>query len=218
MNRDDETGIHFELIKGDRSPLPEKISLQERIVWDEDGDLEASKSQKFPEQTFDQFLEKSCVQIFEMFIDDNIIKLLVKETQKYSLFKNCPDPQVTADEIRVFIAILILSGYDPKPSKRHFWDNTNGVDEYERLFGKCTAPFMSMLAELPHPEYPYKFYLDNLFMSVDLLNFLRLKGYGKNGTFRENRVPKTCPLANKNTMQKKDRGSYVSAIDKDHAV
>lgn len=269
ISEEDENRISkSRLIKGDISPLPEKINLQESIVWVEDGDLEVSRSRTFPEQTYDQFLEKSPVQIFEMFIDGNIIKLLVEETQKYALFKNCPDPQITAEEMRTFIAILILSGYDPKPSKRHFWDsgldmknlmvsdsmrrdrfvqiirfvhladntnidntdkmyklrplmnalkkkclqyfvpqehldfdesmikyygrhsckqfirgkpipfgykmwcingkdgylvdfnmyqgkNPNGVDEYERLFGKCTAPFVSMLTELPHPEYPY---------------------------------------------------------------
>ncbi|KAG5861864.1 hypothetical protein JTB14_029292 [Gonioctena quinquepunctata] len=32
------------------------------------------------------------------------------------------DPRITASEIRCFIAILILSGYNPLPSKRLYWD------------------------------------------------------------------------------------------------
>lgn len=322
----DNTAVH-----NDNISLPEKVRPKDKIIWEKDADIVVSRSRIFPVQNYNMFLEKSPVEIFEMFIDDSIIELFVRETQMYSLFKNCPDPQVTSEEMKTFIAILILSGYDPKPSKRHFWDsgldmknimvsnsmrrdrfvqimrfihladnnsidttdkmyklrplinalktkclqyfvpqehldfdesmikyygrhnckqfirgkpirfgykmwclnakdgylvdfdmyqgrNPNAVDEYERLFGKCTAPFVSMLADLPHPEYPYKFYLDNLFMSLDLLNFLRLKGYGGSGTFRENRVPNSCPLAHKKTMQKKDRGSCVSAIDKNHGV
>lgn len=94
--------------------------------------------------------------------------------------------------------------------------NANG--EYELLFGKCTAPFVSMIDEIPHPEYPYRFYLDNLFTGINLLDHMRDRGYGCTGTVRDNRIPKTCPLPPKKIMQKRDRGSYVSAIDKDHGI
>lgn len=311
--------------------LCDKITLQENISWIDDGDLQSSGCRQFPEPSYINFIDKSPVEMFEMFIDDDVIQLLVSETTRYALFKNCPDPQVDLEEMRAFIAILILSGYDHKPSKRHYWDtgldmknfmvseamrrdrfvqimrfihcadntaidvhdkmyklrplmnalktrflkyfvpqehldfdesmikyfgrhhckqfirgkpirfgykmwclnskdgylvnfdmyqgkNPNGNENYENLFGKCTAPFVSMLDDLPHPEYPYKFYLDNLFTGMTLLNFLRLNGYGGTGTFRENRIPKSCPLLDKKTMQKRDRGFYVSAIDKDHGI
>lgn len=52
------------------------------------------------------------------------------------------------------------------------------------MFGKNAAPFVTMLKELPNPELPYKFYLDNLFTNVSLFNFLRSNDYGATGTFR----------------------------------
>ncbi|KAI4466795.1 transposase is4 [Holotrichia oblita] len=112
---------------------------------------------------------------------------------------------------------------------RQTWRRLNGSESYrtvirERIqretksmrffFGKCTAPFISMLESLPHPEYPYKVYLDNLFVSMNLLNFLCVKGYGGSGTIKENSIPKTCPLPTMKTMQKRDHGSYESAIGK----
>lgn len=311
--------------------LPEKIGLKENISWIQNGDLEESRTRTFPQGNYKQFLDKSPIEIFELFVDEDMVEHFVSETKKYAIFKNCPDPQISADDIRTFIAILIVSGYDVKPSKRHYWDsgldmkncmisesmrrdrfvqimrfihcadntalnpadkgyklrplmdilkrnclqhfvpqehldfdesmikyygrhnckqfirgkpirfgfkmwclnssdgylvnfdlyqgkNPNRNESYENLFGKCTAPFVSMLENLPHPEYPYKFYLDNLFVGLNLLNFLRLKGYGGTGTIRENRVPQNCPLVTKKTMQKKIRGTYVSAIDKDHGI
>ncbi|KAG5864696.1 hypothetical protein JTB14_024668 [Gonioctena quinquepunctata] len=36
------------------------------------------------------------------------------------------NPHISTEEMRTFIAILILSGYDTKPSKRHLWDS--GLD------------------------------------------------------------------------------------------
>ncbi|XP_045127380.1 piggyBac transposable element-derived protein 3-like [Portunus trituberculatus] len=38
-------------------------------------------------------------------------------------FKNEPDPAVTKAELKVFIAVLILSGYNRLPGKRFYWDS-----------------------------------------------------------------------------------------------
>lgn len=49
--------------------------------------------------------------------------ILEEETKKYALFLNCPDPKITKAEIKWFIAILILSGYNVLPGKRFYWDS-----------------------------------------------------------------------------------------------
>lgn len=49
------------------------------------------------------------------------------ETRRYALFLNCPDPNISAEELRCFIAILYVSGYNNLPSKRHFWDSKNDM-------------------------------------------------------------------------------------------
>ncbi|KAG5863296.1 hypothetical protein JTB14_020643 [Gonioctena quinquepunctata] len=65
----------------------------------------------------------SAVEIFEQFIDTEIIEYFVNESRRYALFLNRPDPKISGDEIRCFIAILIVSGYNNLPSKRDYWDS-----------------------------------------------------------------------------------------------
>nr|CAH7762079.1 unnamed protein product [Callosobruchus chinensis] len=271
-----------------------KINLSEKIRWIEEADLVDSPKTVFPSPNYEPYRNMSPVQIFERFVDDDLLDHLVNETRKYALFKNFTDPQISADEIRCFIAILIVTGYDPKPSKKHYWDSIgdlknsmvsnsmrrdrfiqimkfihcadnctiDGSDKlyklrpfmskvkqnflkhfipvehlnfdesmikyygrhgckqfirgkpirfgfkmwslntsdgylvncdvyqgkqpdsneiYEQTFGKCSAPFVKM-DEIPHPAYPYKFYFDNLFTSINLLNYLREKRYGGTGS------------------------------------
>jgi len=67
------------------------------------------------------------VELFELFFTDEIINLLVDETRNYTLFKNCFDQNITCDDIRCFIGILLLSGYNQVPSKRHYWEQDQDV-------------------------------------------------------------------------------------------
>ncbi|KAJ8969077.1 hypothetical protein NQ314_001935 [Rhamnusium bicolor] len=54
---------------------------------------------------------------------NDIIELLCEETRRYSLFINYPDPKITNEKIKYFLAILIVSRYDKKPSKKSYWDS-----------------------------------------------------------------------------------------------
>lgn len=49
----------------------------------------------------------------------------------------------------------------------------------------------------------YMLYFDNLFTSIDLLENLKERGYHGTGTFRENRIPRDCPLSVKQSKQKR---------------
>ena len=42
-------------------------------------------------------------------------------------FLNMPDPKVTVDEMKVFLGILILSGYSVVPGKRLYWESAGDV-------------------------------------------------------------------------------------------
>lgn len=83
-----------------------KIQLKENITWI-DGDVIKSASRQFQEPSYHHLKDMSCIEIFEKFIDTDVITLLVDETQKYAAFRNRPDPKITPDDIRCFIAILI---------------------------------------------------------------------------------------------------------------
>ncbi|XP_045105431.1 piggyBac transposable element-derived protein 3-like [Portunus trituberculatus] len=49
--------------------------------------------------------------------------MILAEIPIYAQFKNEPDPAVTKAELKVFIAVLILSGYNRLPGKRFYWDS-----------------------------------------------------------------------------------------------
>jgi len=69
----------------------------------------------------------SPVAIFELVFDNEMLNLIVRESTRYALFLNMTDPKVTVDEMKVFLAILILSGYSVVPGKRLYWESAGDV-------------------------------------------------------------------------------------------
>ena len=305
--------------------------LSEKIVpkW-MPGDIQPI-SRLFPEADYSMYKDMSPVQLFELFFDEGIFQHITKQTQFYAHYKNEADPGITASEIHCFIGILILSGYNPLPSKRLYWDmkddthnnmvadsmrrdrflkiqrfihmadNTeidqsdkawklrplmdaikekclsnfqpvkhlsydesmiryygrhgckqfirgkpicfgykvwslNSKDGYlldfdlyqgndpredveiSKLVGKCAAPLILMLKEIPQKNLPYVMYIDNLFTGMNLLAYLRTLGYEAVGTIRENRIAKSCPLTSKQDFKKKERGDNEHIIEKNDGI
>ncbi|KAJ8970559.1 hypothetical protein NQ314_001161 [Rhamnusium bicolor] len=192
------------------------------------GDFEESVS-TFPKPNYSKYQEMSITDIFEQFVNQRFIEHLVDESRRYALFLNCPVFNITADEIRCFIAILFVSGYNDLPSKRHYWDSNDDMknyavsqsmrrdrflqicrfgknpksnNEYEKLFRKAASPLLLMLDELPNEKKKrYSLYIDNLFSGPALYSFLKFRGCSAIGTIRENRIPKECPLTTKTVLR-----------------
>lgn len=95
-----------------------------------------------------------------------------------------------------------------------------GNAKYEADFGKCAAPMVQMLDNLPDDvkDLPMKFYFDNLFSNFNLFTHLKERGYDATGTVGENRLPKDIPLEGKKQMLKKDRGTYSFTQSKDNGI
>ncbi|KAF2889249.1 hypothetical protein ILUMI_16924 [Ignelater luminosus] len=106
-----------------------------------------------------------------------------------------------------------LANFEIYQGKR-FSGNVN----YERQFGKAAAPFVSMLDSLPQAKLLYKFCMDNLFLRIYLFHFLREKGYSVTGTFRDNRLPKNCPLKSNHELKSAPRGTQDAYIAKDYVI
>lgn len=51
----------------------------------------------------------------------------LEQSKLYALFKNVNDFDVANDEIKCFVGILILSGYNSLPGKRFYWDSSPDV-------------------------------------------------------------------------------------------
>ncbi|KAJ4437861.1 hypothetical protein ANN_13800 [Periplaneta americana] len=90
--------------------------------------------------------------------------------------------------------------------------NPNGNVKYEEYFGKCAAPMVSMLDELPEElkPLPFRIYFDNLFTGVKLFVRLKNRGYGAIGTIRENRILKDCSLTSSKEMKTKTKKVNIS--------
>lgn len=285
------------------------VSVDKDFSWI-DGDLEVG-CKSCPEPNYEQYYNLSPVELFELYFDEDIVKHLVTETRNYTLYKNYIDQNISFEDIKFFLGILILSGYTILPEKRCNWHsrgdmhiamvteamrknrfctilqfiycaNNNAVDEKDKLyklqpllnmlnkrflkyfvpeinanydesmikyfghhsskqcihgkpirfgfkmwcvnaasgyliscdmyqgknrncspedekcFGKRTAPFISMLAEISKEKpYPYNFFFYNLFTNFNLLLYLRENGFAGTGTICDNWLPKECPLSNK---------------------
>lgn len=91
------------------------------------GDLVDNKVRSFIQGSYSKYKDMSCVQLFELFWDDEIIAYLSNQMTLYALFNNCPDPKVTVEEIKCFIGILLLSGYNNLPGKRYYWETQEDV-------------------------------------------------------------------------------------------
>lgn len=300
-----------------REPNFDNLVGKNKRTWIQ-GDLEPFLGH-FPDFNCDALKDMSAVELFEIFVDDEIIELFRIQSNLYALWKNSSNPKITNEEIRCFFAILILSGYNPVSNKRLYWstqndtrnelvcnamrrnrfeeilrflhcvDNNNvdisdkmwklrpfmnkikekfmkyyvpeenisydetmvkyygkhpckqfirgkpirfgyklwslcsvdgylvtfeiyqgkavkGNSDYEKHFGKAAAPLLCLMDEFEEEKkhLPYHLFFDNLFTSLNLLNYLRQKDYGGTGTVRENRLRKCPKLLTNKQMKKKE--------------
>lgn len=88
---------------------------------------------------------------------------------------------------------------------------SKGNTDYD-CYGKCAAPLLSMLDDIPEDVKPLKFhlYFDNLFTGFPLLIHLKDRGYEATGTIRDNRIPRNCPFPSKAAMGKEPSGTFKS--------
>ncbi|KAF2891796.1 hypothetical protein ILUMI_14377 [Ignelater luminosus] len=69
------------------------------------------------------FQDNDCgpLEIFSKFFDDDLIELIVRESNSYAQQRNRKS-NIESHEIKGFIGILILSGYIQVPRRRIFWE------------------------------------------------------------------------------------------------
>ncbi|KAF2881529.1 hypothetical protein ILUMI_24647 [Ignelater luminosus] len=95
------------------------------------------------EVDYSRYREKLPMEMFELFFIDEVINNLVEQLGVYAGFLNCPDPKITSEKMRAFVAILILSGYNPVPSRIFYWDqneNTRYILVYNSMRRDRNSP------------------------------------------------------------------------------
>ena len=74
------------------------------------------------EESFPDLSQHSPYQLWSCIFTQSIIDMIVIHTNLYAKReKNQPHFSVSHDEIRVFLGILLLSGYHKLPEERHYW-------------------------------------------------------------------------------------------------
>ena len=114
----------------------------------------------FPQVNFSKYLDFSQVEIFELFIDDDVLGHMQKEMTLYSMKKNWPDINVQKSELKVFIAILLLTRYSFLPRKPLYWSKSPDVfneaisyamrrDRFDNIMKPCISTHQSQVAWIP---------------------------------------------------------------------
>lgn len=76
--------------------------------------------------------------LFELFFDDELIEHILNMSTLYAQQSNKPNFTMTEGELKVTLAILIISGYAPLPRRRMYWENS------EDSFNSAVANSMSV--------------------------------------------------------------------------
>ena len=84
----------------------------------------------FPEGNRSSIVGFTQEKLFALIFDNDIIQLLVEETNKYAHQKNNMSFYVTKEEMLVFLPILIVSGYNSQPSKQNYWANGDDLRNF----------------------------------------------------------------------------------------
>ncbi|KAK3861583.1 hypothetical protein Pcinc_032495 [Petrolisthes cinctipes] len=70
----------------------------------------------------------SNIELFDLFITEELLERIAKETQLYASQNNNPNFRVTPDCLRNFLGILLYTGYHKLPSEHHYWSLDEDFD------------------------------------------------------------------------------------------
>ena len=102
-----------------------KTFKKQRFEWKEEKSV---KNQlPFPEADYNKYEMLSDIKLCELFFDDELNDLIVEQSTLYCLKNNWPNLNVSKEEIKVFLGISIVLGYDQLGSKRDYWSMGNDL-------------------------------------------------------------------------------------------
>ena len=81
----------------------------------------------FPERNTIKYADLSPFELFSLFFDEEMIEMIRNESNFYARKMNDIDLAASKDDILVFLAILLLSGYNILPRFDMYWDQNEDV-------------------------------------------------------------------------------------------
>lgn len=80
------------------------------------------------EDLFPMLSNKTPVELFEMFFNNEIIDLIVRETNRYAQSKNQHNFIFSKRDLLSFICIVFLSGYNKRPQEWMYWSKEKDIE------------------------------------------------------------------------------------------
>ncbi|XP_064116478.1 piggyBac transposable element-derived protein 3-like [Macrobrachium nipponense] len=77
----------------------------------------------FPEANYSQYRNLSPCELFELFFDEKVFRLIIEQSALYARYKGEISFSTNEKELKVFLGILLLSGIVPVLSRRLYWKN-----------------------------------------------------------------------------------------------
>lgn len=74
-----------------------------------------------------EYFNKNPVELFELMFSDNLCELFVSESNNYAVYKGGQNPNITLNEMKCFIGILLLTGYNSVPQRNLYWSYEKDV-------------------------------------------------------------------------------------------
>jgi len=97
--------------------------------WEEEPRSFNSKAQAiFPEANHSRFKTMSPTDLFDLMFDDSLLTLIATKSNEYSMTKFGTQASITAEDIKVFLAILLLSSYNKVTDYKLYWANSEDTE------------------------------------------------------------------------------------------
>lgn len=126
----------------DTSKRKKKIKIRQ---WNESDLSEQLNPTCYPHKPTAADMPRKPVEIFQLFFDTITIGHLTKETVSYAIHRGHHTFTLSSAEMKAFLGILIVSGYNSLPRRRMYWENESDVrneliansmrrDRFEEIF------------------------------------------------------------------------------------
>ncbi|KAK3878905.1 hypothetical protein Pcinc_016491 [Petrolisthes cinctipes] len=102
------------------------------IKWKKKDQIFSSQTQQNAERRREELklkLRGKCdVELFELFLTDELLEIIVDQSEKYATQKNRHGFSLTSNCQKKFLGILLFSGYRKLPSEWHYWSLDEDLD------------------------------------------------------------------------------------------
>ena len=127
----------------------------------------------FPDPTFQEYREFTPVDFFELFVGNDVVNLLDKQSNHYALFKNYPVLKLSAEEMKCFLGILVKSGYNANPQRKLYWDQGDDMHNYKVYEAMRRDRFVRVMQSLHCADNTQLDSIDKFIKICPFLNMLK---------------------------------------------